>query len=126
VINCGDGLQYPGEACDNSNQTGCSNCTVSPNFQCSGGSPTSPSVCSCLPLFKLVNTSCVEICGDGFVIGTEKCDDKEKGGCKADCLGENPGFKCEGGNSTAPSICTSTEVPVTNVSDVQAASVDSL
>ena len=46
---CGDGLVVGIETCDNGNNGGCnSTCTgVSPYFTCTGGSPTSSSVCTC-------------------------------------------------------------------------------
>lgn len=44
-------------------------------------------------------------CGDGYVYGTEICDDAGAGGCLADCSGSNPNFFCFGGNHTDPTYC---------------------
>ena len=60
--------------CDAGALPGClSNCLgVSIGYSCI--SVNSPSICS-------------PICGDGIVVGIEKCDDGNKGGCLSDCSG---------------------------------------
>lgn len=56
-------------------------------YDCVGGSDTSPSVCT-------------PICGDGYRIGTEECDDNNLStgdGCSDTCTIEI-GYACEGGD----------------------------
>ncbi len=60
---------------------------------CSGGDIQSPSICS-------------PKCGDGKVIGNEKCDAGSKLGCTEDCLSNLSTYECIGGNSTSATICT--------------------
>jgi cysteine-rich repeat protein len=96
---CGDGKVFPPEACDDGNTVdgdGCSHdCTmIEAGWSCTGGSPTSPSVCT-------------PICGDGLRVGPEReigrCDDgntMDGDGCSHDCKVE-PGWMCDG----TPSAC---------------------
>jgi len=46
---------------------------------------------------------CEEICGDGRVVGKEKCDDEILEGCTEDCLEVADGWKCEGGDEESKS-----------------------
>jgi hypothetical protein len=63
-------------------------------------------LCSqCKKGYKVEIDGCIENCGDGFIIGKEKCDDNKKGGCKEDCSGIKEGYTCTGGNETSPSLC---------------------
>lgn len=70
-------MLYGPETCDDSAAGGCSsNCTgPNTNFTCSGGSTTTPSICSCLTGFSKVGTLCLPVCGDAQVVGNEVCDD---------------------------------------------------
>jgi len=85
---CGDGRLVGNEICDDGGLGGCDiACSLSsPNYECSGGSPISPSICACLPGFLLNGVNCEislsgPICGDGKVQSPEVCDDGNKGGC---------------------------------------------
>ena len=50
---CGDGLKHPSEACDDgnlNNNDGCSSsCQIELGYSCSGGSESSPDICTCTP-----------------------------------------------------------------------------
>jgi cysteine-rich repeat protein len=96
LVGCGDGeiQSADGETCDDSNNTafdGCSDlCDVEAGWICNGA----PSIC-------------VEICGDGSVVGAEAlqegCDDgnlDNLDGCDFQCQVE-PGYICVG----EPSVC---------------------
>ena len=48
-------------------------------------------------------------CGDGFVFGTETCDDGGAGGCNSTCTGSNSGFTCSGGSQTTKTVCSKNE-----------------
>ena len=76
---CGDGRRFNQDPwyCDDGNTRdgdGCSSrCTVEPAMSCSGGSLTTPDVCT-------------EICGDGFNAGFYACDDgnlRDGDGCSS-------------------------------------------
>ena len=58
---------------------------------------------------------CLEICGDGIrVSSTIQCDDGNMAsgdGCSSDCEVET-NFKCSGGSSTSPDICTIKKAPI--------------
>jgi hypothetical protein len=86
---CGNALVHGNEVCDDGGLGGClSDCKGSKaNFTCIGGNATSPSICSCNLGYQLNGSKCLPICGDGIVIGDEKCDDKLEKGCKEDCSG---------------------------------------
>jgi len=58
---------------------------VQANFKCTLGS--SPSICICLTGFELTGILCTPICGDGLIVGTEKCDAGALPGCLRDCSG---------------------------------------
>jgi len=69
-------------------------CTASiDGWECSGGDSKGPSICT-------------PKCGDGKVLGNEKCDAGTLPGCSTDCLSALLTYDCKGGNSTSPSICT--------------------
>lgn len=74
------------EICDDSLLGGCLlDCSdAHPNYTCTSGSPTSPSVCTCRGGFV-----CAPVCGDGILGGVEVCDDNNQGGCLPDCSGSN-------------------------------------
>jgi len=105
---CGDGKLVGNEVCDDTNSGGCTaNClAVNSNYTCSGGSPTTATVCSCLPGFQTSGMLCLNICGDGKLYGIEGCDDGGQGGCMADCSAANNNFTCSGGTSSVPSTCS--------------------
>lgn len=98
---CGDGyvvLRPDSKYCDDGDKfggDGCSaTCQVETGFQCSGGSPTGPDVCT-------------EICGDGLDMGFVECDDgntKDGDGCSSTCEIE-VGWTCEGGSKSGPDFC---------------------
>lgn len=76
------------EACDDgvmSDLKGCKNdCLgVFPGWTCSGGTSTSADSCS-------------TICGDGFMVDTETCDDSsdDGSGCLTGCTGVAAGWNC--------------------------------
>lgn len=48
---------------------------------------------------------CIPICGDGKVLGNEKCDDGNLGGCLPDCSASDSLSTCEGGDENSPTIC---------------------
>lgn len=52
------------------------------------------------------NTTCVEICKDGLVVGKEECDAGESLGCLDDCSEAAPYYSCEKGNGQSPSKCS--------------------
>ena len=43
---------------------------------------------------NLTSNKCYSICGDGYITGTELCDDGGKGSCNLDCSGSGVGFLC--------------------------------
>ena len=70
-----------GETCEDGNKVsndGCSSdCTkLETGFKC---------------LVGVTPLKCTPICGDGLVVGTEKCDGA---GCLSDCSGPAAGFTC--------------------------------
>ena len=57
-----------------------------------------------------VNPSvCSPICGDGFMISPETCDDGSNDGigCAIGCIGVSPGYTCTGGSPTSATVCNS-------------------
>lgn len=48
---------------------------------------------------------CKPICGDGMVVGDEKCDAGELIGCSYDCMKAIDGYLCSGGSEITPTIC---------------------
>ena len=88
---CGDGIQDPGEQCDDINTMagdGCSStCTIESGYNCTG----EPSVCT-------------TVSGDGLIKGSEQCDDNNTtagDGCSSTGTIES-GYNCTG----EPSVCT--------------------
>ena len=60
----------------------------------------------------IINTQ-LEVCGDSKNMGIMECDDGnllDGDGCSALCSLEE-GFRCKGGNKTAPDICLETVPP---------------
>ena len=104
---CGDGLVINPEICDDHNVGGCKDCSGSnPLFNCSIGSLSTPSICTCVSGYSLSKSyTCITFCGDGFLAGYEECDDGSYGGCLSDCSGPSIGFNCTGGNLTSQTIC---------------------
>lgn len=96
---CADGYPTHTEACDDGFNTtwqnmnggdGCNEtCTVEVGWTCTNwttGAYPNPSVCT-------------PICGDGYIVGNEKCDDKNLPagsyiGCFDDCSGNFTGYYC--------------------------------
>ena len=57
--------------------------------------------------------ACQEVCGDGKHLGYNECDDGntlDNDGCNGFCQLE-PGYLCEGGSPTTPSVCKDTLPP---------------
>jgi len=48
---------------------------------------------------------CSEICGDGRVVGDEKCDDETLRGCSEDCITPRNGWICLGGDEDTKTTC---------------------
>jgi fibro-slime domain-containing protein len=86
TMTCGNGMQDPGESCDDGNKVGGDGCT--PLCQVESGW-ICPQVGAC--------TRNV-VCGDGMVTAPfEACDDGNKvggDGCSADCKTVEPGWQC--------------------------------
>ncbi|CAI2377858.1 unnamed protein product [Moneuplotes crassus] len=112
---CGDGFIISPEVCDdnnNNNGDGCnSDCTaVESNWVCSGGSSTTKSVCeeSTQGFYQddpLNPLECIPQCGDGYVAGSEACDDSnttENDGCSSDCSKIELGWECD---QASPTVC---------------------
>ncbi len=86
---CGDGIPTGGEQCDDQNTTsgdGCSaTCTVEDGWTC-----------------PALGGKCTSNCGDGKIVGNEKCDLGPNNGpntfCSATCT-INPGWVCLPGNT---------------------------
>ncbi|HOU92381.1 MAG TPA: DUF4215 domain-containing protein, partial [Polyangiaceae bacterium] len=83
---CGNGVQDPGELCDDLNTLagdGCSAlCQIEAEWEC----PVFGQPCAFKP-----------VCGDGILSSTEACDDLNTlpgDGCAADCLAVDPGWLC--------------------------------
>jgi len=96
-VNCGNGLKQlaHGEDCDDGNSDngdGCSSvCGIEPNWSCTGNDGTK-SVCN-------------PTCGDGVLVGKEKCDHGTGlPGCRDDCSGTKIGWECNH-TGLGPSIC---------------------
>lgn len=86
ILICGDGLVIPPETCDDGGLGGCNSACSgnNTNFNCSGGSTASPSICVCDIGYKLntpTSYTCLTNCGDGLVYFPETCDDGGLGGC---------------------------------------------
>jgi large repetitive protein len=107
------------EVCDDGTLNGCMNdCTgANSDFNCIGGSSSTPSVCSCIkansvpsgsscvcsPGYSLTSNVCMPICGNGVIDVTETCDDGGQGGCLSNCTGVKAGYMCTSAN---PSVCS--------------------
>jgi hypothetical protein len=104
---CGNGLLHGSETCDDGGIGCLLDCSgAKENFTCTGGSSSTPTLCSCIAGLSLQGGICIPKCKDGLVFGTEICDDGEKlQGCKEDCSGPNPDFVCTKGSTIAPSVC---------------------
>lgn len=99
---CGDGRTIEPEDCDDGikdDNIGCnSNCFGSlPGYYC--------------PKMNLNGTKiCYQVvCGDGKIMGNERCDDGNKTdnkGCKSDCSDPLNGWYCVGGDLKNPSECS--------------------
>ena len=66
---------------------------------------------------KTNRKSCREICGDGFNMGENECDDGnllDGDGCSKDCKIEE-GFICRGGNSTNKDACLDVKPPTLEI-----------
>ncbi|HAI98545.1 TPA: hypothetical protein DCL30_03325 [Candidatus Peribacteria bacterium] len=92
ATDCGNGVQEPGEDCDDGNLRmgdGCSPlCKAEGGFTCSGN-------------------VCRAVCGDSQIIGKETCDDGNKGsddGCSNSCVQED-GYVCEEEPSVCKTVC---------------------
>lgn len=121
-VNCGDGIQQPGEACDDGDQDSDNACTAlckparcGDGFvlrgieECDDGNDDDGDQCpsTCKPAR----------CGDGFVLsGTESCDDgntNDDDACDSRCkrpgCGDGtlqPGEQCDDGNTQAGDGCS--------------------
>jgi cysteine-rich repeat protein len=79
---CDDRNPFQGDGCDSSE------CAVEPGYNCMG----TPSVCT-------------PICGDGLVVGTEVCDDRNSsscGICSANCMQHQPLAPATGSITAVP------------------------
>ena len=104
-VNCGNGKVEKNETFDDGGLGGVlSDCTGAyVGYVCSGGTTTTPSVCTCLPGFS--GNPCQTTCGDGLVAGSEVCDDGNLGGCLPDCSGVQTNYTCTSGSPSTPSVC---------------------
>ena len=97
-------MMKPGEICDDGarlDNVGCtSDCLGNlPGWNCLGGSLTTP-------------VTCFGICGDGFIKGTEQCDDgntNDYDGCSAFCSFES-GWTCSNTYSSVGDTTTCTPI----------------
>ena len=88
--------------------------SIESSWVCSGGSSSSKDTCTfCSSGYYQNNalnpTTCVTQCGDGFRVGTEKCDNGSisgTGGWASDCTSITAGWVCSGGSSTSADTCT--------------------
>ena len=105
-IICGNGKLEKNETCDDGGLGKCLPDCSGPiaNAICSGGSSSTPSICTCSPGF--VGVSCTTLCGDGLVVGNEICDDGGLGGCLPDCSGATQNYTCSAGSPTTASVCS--------------------
>jgi cysteine-rich repeat protein len=88
---CDDGNVFPGDGCD-------SNCQIEQYWNC----------LSYVYSNENATSVCTPICGDGYVMDPEKCDDGnvEAGdGCDATCKLEAGYFCCEGSVSAGNYVC---------------------
>lgn len=87
-------MKTSSEVCDNGNMPGCSsNCLQDKGYLCTAVVGQA--------------SQCSPICGDGIVVGDEKCDNGMNVGCKNyNCKKPDDGFTCTGGSSTSSSTCS--------------------
>jgi len=123
---CGDSYLNADETCDDGNAVagdGCSDtCQVEPGWFCQSGPQTIGNVDGVPISATFGGVPCVEVCGDGLVVGNETCDDgkhcedrtscqehsecagigdeqclpRSGDGCDANCRVEFPGWTCPG------------------------------
>ena len=89
----------------------CEFCNISAGFQLR---VNSQGQCQCDAKLFLSGQTCVEICGDGFLLSRYECDDgnlDDGDGCSSLCSVE-PSFRCAGGSSSSPSVCVYSGVPL--------------
>jgi cysteine-rich repeat protein len=83
----------------------CLSCNVSAGF---AATPNSQGKCNCMAKYQFLVSTCVEICGDGYLMSkTYECDDGnliDGDGCSSSCMTE-VGYRCENGTTTSPSSC---------------------
>jgi cysteine-rich repeat protein len=87
----------------------CLFCDSSSGFQSSGGS------CSCQDKYELKGSTCIEVCGDGYLVSAVyECDDgnlDDGDGCSSSCATE-VGYRCENGSASSASACVYVGVPL--------------
>ncbi len=120
---CGNGLQDPGEDCDDGNvlegdscspfcrKEGCGNNVLDPNEVCDDGNTVGGDQCS-------ANCMSKEVCGNHIVDENEKCDDGNL--INADGCSGTPTMV---NSQTSPEPCQSTEVCGNGVKDIQTGEV---
>ena len=99
---CGDGIRVlanNAEGCDDNNTfagDGCSSaCNVELGYECTGGGPEGPDICS-------------QVCGDGVRSSGEVCDDGGQlsgDGCSPDCQSIESGYSCAVPTGGATTVC---------------------
>ncbi len=105
---CGDGVQEPGEACDDGIANGTGNGTCFND--CSGVQSCGDSVCNGTEISSTCPADCTEVCGDGMITGTEVCEPTDLGGRDCTTVGyvAAPGLICESCQNWYAGGCTST------------------
>ncbi|CAD8153931.1 unnamed protein product [Paramecium octaurelia] len=86
---CGDGIVTVDEDCDDQNsikQDGCNQCKFECDQNCQFCEFGKCVFCS--NGFQLISQICTSVCGDGFIVGNEKCDD-------ANLIDEDGCFECQ-------------------------------
>jgi cysteine-rich repeat protein len=86
-------------------------CNIGSGFQ---GTPDSNGDCICESYLALNGYECKPVCGDGFLVTPEDCDDGNLisgDGCSPSCIIET-GYKCANGSLTTPSICMYIGIPL--------------
>jgi len=89
---CGDGYITGSETCDDGNGgpgDGCSDtCEIEDKWDCDNVGN----------FLNIISSTCTPICGDGFKVGNEACDDgnisADIDGCNEDCSILHEGFIC--------------------------------
>ena len=71
--------------------------------------PDNQGQCFCKTGYKVIDGSCIEICGDGLLMNTSSsaCDDGNTmngDGCSSTCSVEVK-YKCENGSDSSSSVC---------------------